>query len=57
MHPVDASLQKKRFFRTYSEIMLLSPRTLIQCFGGEEVVTTWHVPKLITQDLLVRARR
>ena len=57
MHPVDASLQKKRFFRTYSEIMLLSPRTLIQCFGGEEVVTTWHVPKLTTQDLLVRARR
>lgn len=57
MHPVDASLQKKRFFRTYSEIMLLSPRTLVQCFGGEEVVTTWHVPKLVTQDLLVRARR
>lgn len=42
MHPVDASLQKKRFFRTYSEIVLLSPRTLVQCFGGEEVVTMFQ---------------
>ena len=56
MHSVDASLQKK-ILSHYSEIMLLSPRTLVQCFGGEELVTTWHVPKLITQDLLVRARR